>query len=522
MAKEFDLLDFTREGLVKFEKEFKSENKQSSNNPFTLRWQDKIKKKLINTSTPRSAREERELRQKHVDEIYAEWEKLQQKTPKSLRSVRKGLVDPEGEEMDLPPELDEGASRKRMRTPEEEERVKRYKQEKENEELKIRNAYLEGRLEELEKTREKLERENNRLKEFETKLVIWQTKVEEREREVDKYERTINELKEDAIHGSVKIKELEVTVEQTERRRIETEEKLTLQEEEIRNLYMENGNLRAAKEVPTQTPMVTFAEMLKKDNTKIPEKTKLIESTKRNTKPTIMIKPKQGESLKDTRMRITKSIQRQDKINFQMIQTKTAILLQMATTLDEEKLLNHPNMKQNFDMTNRSEKRNPMMIIYSIPTEMKEAEVVEELLVRNLQDITDEQRQLIKPRFKTGPRGQDRYHLVIEVPRQVRQILIQNPKIYIGYEVTNIKDYLVVTTCLKCFDYGHIANHCKNDSRCGNCGDKSHKKNDCKEKEKKVCVPCFSRGKKCGGKQNECPQYKLSLQRTIDRFDYGS
>jgi len=235
-----------------------------------------------------------------------------------------------------------------------------------------------------------------------------------------------------------------------------------------------------------------------------------------------MIKPKQGETLKDTRMRITKSINRNDKINFQMVQTKTAIILQMASTDDEKRLLNHPNMKHNFEMTNKSEKRNPLMIIYGIPKEMKEAEVMEELLVRNLQEITDEQKQLIKPRFKTGPRNQDRYHLVIEVPKQVRQLLLQNPKIYIGKEVTNIKDYLVVTICLKCFDYGHIANHCRNDSRCGTCGEKGHVRNDCKDKEKKVCVPCFSRGKKCGGKQQDCAQYKLSLQRLIDRFDYGS
>jgi len=85
------------------------------------------------------------------------------------------------------------------------------------------------------------------------------------------------------------------------------------------------------------------------------------------------------------------------------------------------------------------------------------------------------------------------------VPKQIRQILLQNPKVYIGYEVT-IKDYLVVTQCLKCFDYGHIANYCKNEARCGICWEKDHKKNECKEKGKKVCVPCHQRSKKCGGK----------------------
>jgi len=151
--------------------------------------------------------------------------------------------------------------------------------------------------------------------------------------------------------------------------------------------------------------------------------------------------------------------------------------------------MNHPNMKNNFDMSNRSENKNSMMVIYGIPTEMKEAEVIEELLVRNLQGITDEQRQLVKHRFKTGPRIQDRYHLVIEVPKQVRQILLQNPKVYFGYEVTEVKDYLIVNATSECFDYGHIANYCKNEARCGICGRKDHKKNECKEKDKKACVP---------------------------------
>jgi len=103
-------------------------------------------------------------------------------------------------------------------------------------------------------------------------------------------------------------------------------------------------------------------------DTKIPEKTRIIETNKRNTKPAILIRPKQVETVKDTRMRITRTIQIDDQINFQMIQTKTALILQMASTQHKEKLLNHPNMKNNFDISNRREN----MIIYGIPTEMKE------------------------------------------------------------------------------------------------------------------------------------------------------
>jgi len=152
---------------------------------------------------------------------------------------------------------------------------------------------------------------------------------------------------------------------------------------------------------------------------------------------------------------------------------------------------------------------------------MEEKTVVEELIERNLQEATEEQKKLIKPKFRTGPRNQDRYHLVIEVPRSVREILFRRSRIYIGFEATNIKDYLVVTTCMKCFNYGHISRYCKEDERCGNCGEKDHKKQDCKEQGKKTCVPCYIRKKKCGAKtQQECQTYKIQLQRTIDKYDY--
>jgi len=101
----------------------------------------------------------------------------------------------------------------------------------------------------------------------------------------------------------------------------------------------------------------------------------------------------------------------------------------------------------------------------------------------------------------------------------VRERILRSPRVCIDYEVTNIKYFLVVTTCLKCHEYGHITAHCRNEARCRNCDDKSHKKQDCPSKDKKVDN---SRKKMCGAKiQSVCPHYKLGLQRVIDRFDYG-
>lgn len=412
--------------------------------------------------------------------------------------------------------------KKRVRTPEEEEANKRHKDQEQTTELRIRVAYLEGKIEELERNNNKLSKENDRLRGEELKLVRWQTKVEERENEIENLERKLKEEKQQAIDGAIRIKELEIISQQNEHRRLDVEEKITQLEEEIKKLYRENGSLKNETTKTTAAVVPTFADMLKKRE-ELPEKTKIIEANKRQPKPTILIKPKDGESIKDIRMRLTRTIGRNDKINFQMVQTRTALVLQMATTQDEEKLINHPGIGRSFESISRVEKKNPLMIVYGIPVELQEKEVLEELIERNLPEITEEQKQLIKTRFKTGPRDRDRYHLVIEVPRSVREILLRRPKIYIGYEATNVKDYLVVTVCMKCKDYGHIARNCRDDERCGHCGEKGHKKLECPDKNKnKVCIPCHKKGKKCGVKtQQECPQYKMQLQRTIEKFDYG-
>jgi len=254
-------------------------------------------------------------------------------------------------------------------------------------------------------------------------------KLEEREQEMEKQERIIKEMKQQEIEGCVHIKELEVTNQQREVRKMELEEKLRNMKEEIRKLYEENGGLKNKSEVGMmQTPTTSFADILKKETATIPEKTRLIETSKRNTRPTIVLKPKDGETIRDVRMKLTNTISIYDRINFQMIQAKTALILQMATEQDEIKIRQHPGMMKNFDLMNRNNKRNPLMIVYGIPSEMKEIEAIEEMIDRNLNDITEEQKQLIKPRFKTGPKKQDRYHLVFEVPKQVRERILKSPR----------------------------------------------------------------------------------------------
>lgn len=77
----------------------------------------------------------------------------------------------------------------------------------------------------------------------------------------------------------------------------------------------------------------------------------MIESNKRNTKPTILVKPEQGETMRYIRMKLTNLVKREDRITFQMIQAKTALILQMASN-EDEKILKKPSRSEGGLATN--------------------------------------------------------------------------------------------------------------------------------------------------------------------------
>jgi len=78
-------------------------------------------------------------------------------------------------------------------------------------------------------------------------------------------------------------------------------------------MYRENGSLKNEPTKITAAVVPTFADMLKKRE-ELPEKTKIIEANKRESKPSILIKPKDGESIKDIRMILTRLLEEMVKL----------------------------------------------------------------------------------------------------------------------------------------------------------------------------------------------------------------
>ena len=98
-------------------------------------------------------------------------------------------------------------------------------------------------------------------------------------------------------------------------------------------------------------------------------------------------------------------------------------------------------------------------------------------------------KRLLRTERTTGP-------LIISVaePEQANRLI--DAGLIWQYELHDCEPFegnCVITQCFKCFQYGHLAKHCRNAGRCGFCGAPGHATNDCLGKEEKAmhrCIPC--------------------------------
>ncbi|KAG8237989.1 hypothetical protein J437_LFUL017066 [Ladona fulva] len=124
-----------------------------------------------------------------------------------------------------------------------------------------------------------------------------------------------------------------------------------------------------------------------------------------------------------------------------------------------------------------------------------------------------------RPDQGTGPKKGTITHWVVETSPEARKVLLQQGRYYFGYTSYRLKEYLVVTRCMKCMKYGHIAKHCKGNERRNKCGGSGHGKEECKATK----VFCATTGPKseCSGKQEAYDAYQQALRKLIEGTDYG-
>jgi len=166
-----------------------------------------------------------------------------------------------------------------------------------------------------------------------------------------------------------------------------------------------------------------------------------------------------------------------------------------------------------YKVTTKQVDKLPQMIIKDVNYEIKDDEIIEDLKSRNnvFQDS--------KLKFITSIKKKDHSRdVIIEVTANDRESIINNPnKIYLGYQICSIKDYVSILQCQK---FGHKYTQCKNeDTVCMYCSE-NHRSKDCTMKKSTKCYKCVN----CGGNHISnnfnCTVYQLVVDKKISRTNY--
>jgi hypothetical protein len=146
---------------------------------------------------------------------------------------------------------------------------------------------------------------------------------------------------------------------------------------------------------------------------------------------------------------------RTDKIKIKEIRQRrtNSVVMEFDTRNDLQKFKEHPKLVSL--KIEEPKKRNPLMILYDVDSELTASELKENIIQQNLYEHPVEEKD-IAPRFKTGPRDKPTVHWVIQmVPRVRKYVLQQGSRLYMRFSSLKVRDFLQVAKCLKCHDLGH-------------------------------------------------------------------
>lgn len=110
---------------------------------------------------------------------------------------------------------------------------------------------------------------------------------------------------------------------------------------------------------------------------------------------------------------------------------------------------------------------NPRLVIRDIPADIDKQHFLRDLVKQNLESTNEGDVKLvywfpIKNRRNTSA--------IIEVSSEIRNRLMSQARVYLGWSSCRVADHVRVLQCYKCLNFGHIAKNCRAASDiCGHC-----------------------------------------------------